>query len=152
METAASEMNLGALLPSVGTVVGLLKFLLFLAVLAGPLLLLGFGLLFRYRPPKEANYGLGYRFWWGMASLDAWQYTQQIAGVVWTLLGAGLSAFMLVVCIILLFMDLMVMAWAAAVCVLIELVLIAAACITINVKVMKKFDKDGYRRDEIYDE
>ena len=148
METAASEMNLGALLPSVGTVVGLLKFLLFLAVLAGPLLLLGFGLLFRYRPPKEANYGLGYRFWWGMASLEAWRYTQRLAGIIWTILGGALTVIMLVVGIILLCMEPMTMAIGCAVCLVIELVLTAAACITINLIVMKKYDKDGFLREE----
>ena len=148
METAASEMNLGALLPSMGTVVGLIEFALWLLVLAGPLMLLGFGLLFRYRPPAEANFGVGYRFWWGMASLEAWRYTQRLAGIIWTLLGAALTAIMLIVCIILQLQDTMTMAIGCAVCVGIELVLTAAACIAINVMVMKKYDKDGYRRDE----
>ena len=69
METAANEFDLGALLPSVGSVAGLIEFLLVLAMLAGPLLQLGFGLLYWFKPPQEANYGLGYRCWWGMASL-----------------------------------------------------------------------------------
>lgn len=148
METAASEMNLGALLPSMGTVVGLIEFVLWLLVLAGPLMLLGFGLLFRYRPPAEANFGVGYRFWWGMASLESWRYTQRLAGIIWTILGAGLTAIMLVVCIILQLCGTMALAIGAAICVGIELILVAAACITINVLVMKKYDKDGYLREE----
>ncbi len=148
MGTAASEMDLGALLPDVGTVVGLIEFALWLLVLAGPLMLLGFGLLYRYRPPAEANFGLGYRFWWGMASLEAWRYTQRLAGIIWTILGAALTAIMLVVCIVLQCLDTMTMVIGCAVCVGIELILVAAACITINVLVMKKYDKDGYRRDE----
>ena len=148
MGTAAGEMNLGALLPSVGTAVGLIEFALWLAILAGPLMLLGFGLLFRYRPPAEANFGVGYRFWWGMASLESWRYTQRLAGIIWTILGAGLTAIMLVVCIILQCCGTMVLAMGAAVCLIIELVLVAAACITINVLVMKKYDKDGYLREE----
>ena len=147
METAASEMNLGALLPNVGTVVGLIEFLLWLAILAGPLTLLGFGLLFRYRPPKEANYGVGYRFWWGMASLEAWKYTQRLAGIIWTLLGGALTVIMLVVCIILQCQGPMTLAVGAVICLLCELLLVAAACITINVLVMRKYDKDGYLRD-----
>ena len=148
MGTAASEMDLGALLPDVGTVVGLIEFALWLLVLAGPLMLLGFGLLYRYRPPAEANFGLGYRFWWGMASLEAWRYTQRLAGIIWTILGAALTAIMLVVCIVLQCLDTMTMVIGCAVCVGIELILVAAACITINVLVIKKYDKDGYRRDE----
>ena len=149
LANASNEIDLGALLPSVGTVVGLIEFALWLLVLAGPLMLLGFGLLFRYRPPAEANFGVGYRFWWGMASLEAWRYTQRLAGIIWTLLGAALTAVMLVVCIILQCCGTMALAIGAAICVGIELILIAAACIAINVLVMKKYDKDGYRRDEI---
>jgi hypothetical protein len=141
-------MNLGALLPNIGTVVGLIEFALWLAILAGPLMLLGFGLLFRYRPPAEANFGLGYRFWWGMASLEAWRYTQRLAGIIWTILGVVLTPVMLVVCIILQCCGTMTLAMGAAVCLIIELVLVAAACITINVLVMKKYDKDGYLREE----
>ena len=148
MGTAAGEMNLGALLPNIGTVVGLIEFALWLAILAGPLMLLGFGLLFRYRPPAEANFGLGYRFWWGMASLEAWRYTQRLAGIIWTILGVVLTPVMLVVCIILQCCGTMTLAMGAAVCLIIELVLVAAACITINVLVMKKYDKDGYLREE----
>ena len=103
--------------------------------------------LFRYRPPEEANHGIGYRFWWGMASLDAWKYTQRLAGIVWTFLGGGLAVIMLIVCIVLQCIGTMVLAIGAVICIAIELVLIAAACITINVIVMKKFDKDGYRRE-----
>ena len=147
MESAASELNLGALLPNIGTVVGLVEFLLWLMILAGPLTLLGFGLMFRYRPPEEANYGLGYRFWWGMASLDAWKYTQRLAGIVWTFLGGGLAIVMLIVCIVLQCIGTMVLAIGAVICLIIEVVLIGAACITINILVMKKFDKDGYRRE-----
>lgn len=148
MGTAAGEMNLGALLPNIGTVVGLIEFALWLAILAGPLMLLGFGLLFRYRPPAEANFGIGYRFWWGMASLEAWRYTQRLAGIIWTILGVVLTPVMLVVCIILQCCGTMTLAMGAAVCLIIELVLVAAACITINVLVMKKYDKDGYLREE----
>lgn len=148
MDTAANELNLGALVPSIGTVVGLIEFVLWLLVLAGPLMLLGFGLLYRYRPPAEANYSLGYRFWWGMASLEAWRYTQRLAGIIWTILGGALTVIMLVVCIILQCNDTMTLAIGAAICVGIELLLTAAACITINVLVMKKYDKDGYLREE----
>jgi hypothetical protein len=148
MDTAASELNLEALIPDISTIMGLIGFLFFVAVMAGPLLLLGFGLLFRYRPPAEANFSLGYRFWWGMASLEAWRYTQRLAGIIWTILGGALTVIMLVVGIILLCMEPMTMAIGCAVCLVIELVLTAAACITINLIVMKKYDKDGFLREE----
>ena len=44
MESAASELNLGALLPDLSTVMGWIELAFRVAVMAGPILLLGFGL------------------------------------------------------------------------------------------------------------
>lgn len=148
MESAASELNLGALLPDLSTVMGWIELAFRVAVMAGPLILLGFGLVYLLSPPKEANYGLGYRFWWGMASLEAWTFTQRIAGMIWSALGAVLTIIMALICAGFRGMDPMDMAWTACICVIVELVLVAAACIGINVIVMKKFDKDGFPREE----
>ena len=149
METAASELNLGALLPDLSTFMGWIELILRIAVMAGPILLLGFGLVYLLAPPKEANYGLGYRFWWGMASLEAWTFTQRIAGMVWSALGAVLTIVMALICSGFRDLDPMDMVWRAVYCLIAELILVAAACIAINVVVMKKFDKDGFLRDEI---
>ena len=148
MDTAVSELNLEALIPDLSTVMGWIELAFRVAVMAGPILLLGFGLMYLLAPPKEANYSVGYRFWWGMASLEAWTYTQRIAGLVWTALGAALTVIMSIVCAFFRGMDPMDMAWAAGICMIVELVLVAAACITINIVVMRKFDKDGFLRDE----
>ena len=149
MDTAASELNLGALLPDLSTVLGWIELAARIAVMAGPILLLGFGLVFLLAPPKEANYGLGYRFWWGMASLEAWKFTQRIAGMVWSALGAVLTIVMALICSGFRDLEPMDMVWRAGSCLIWELVLVAVACIAINVVVMKKFDKDGFARDEI---
>ena len=149
MESAASEMNLGALIPDLSTVMGWIELAFRVAVMAGPLILLGFGLVYLLSPPKEANYGLGYRFWWGMASLEAWTYTQRLAGLVWSAMGAVLTIVLALICAGFRNMDPMDMAWTAVGCIVAELVLVAGACIAINITVMKKFDKDGFRRDEI---
>ena len=148
MESAASELNLGALIPDLGTVMGWIELAFRVAVMAGPLILLGFGLVYLLSPPKEANYGLGYRFWRGMASLEAWTFTQRLAGMVWSAMGAVLTIVMALICAGFRGMDPMKMAWTAVGCIVAELVLVAGACIAINVVVMKKFDKDGFRRDE----
>ncbi len=146
-----SEFDLGALLPDMSTALGWIELAFRMAVMAGPILLLGFGLVYLLVPPKEANYGLGYRCWWGMASLDAWKFTQRIAGMVWSALGAVLTVVMALVCMGFRDLEPMDMANRAGICVLVELVLVAAACIAINVVVIRKFDKDGYRREETED-
>lgn len=144
----ASELDLGALLPDLSTFIGWVEMVLRIAVMAGPLLLLGFGLVYLLAPPKEANFGLGYRCWWGMASLESWKYTQHIAGMIWSGMGAVLTIVMALLCSGFRDMEPMDMAWQAGIYMLIELVLLVASCVVINVMVMRKFDKDGYPRSE----
>lgn len=140
------EFDLAAFLPKLTDVLGWVEMVLRIAVMAGPLLLLGFGLLYLLAPPKEANYGLGFRCWWGMASLDAWQYTQRLAGLVWSGLGTVLTIVMALICNAFRRMDPMDMVWCGVKCLGWELALTAVACIAINVMVIVKFDKDGFRR------
>ena len=149
------DLDLGALIPQLDTLMGWVELLLRLCVMAAPLLLLGFGLVFLLAPPKEANYGLGYRFWWGMSSLQAWQFTQRIAGMIWSGLGAVLTIIMALLCTGLQDMEPMEMAQQAGIYVLWELGLTAVACIIIDVIVVIRFDSKGYLRgedDEEYDE
>ena len=142
------NLDLGALMPDLTTLLGWVEFLLRICVMAGPLLLLGFGLVFLLAPPKEANYGLGYRFWWGMASLEAWQFTQRIAGMVWSGLGALLTIVMALLCTGLRDLEPMDMAWRAGVYVLWVIGLTVLACIAIDVVVILRFDRYGYPREE----
>ena len=83
-----------------------------------------------------------------MGRVEAWTSPKRIAGMVWSALGAALTIIMAIVCAFFRGMEPMNMAWAAGICVIVELVLVAAACIAINVVVMRKFDKDGYLREE----
>ncbi len=149
------DLDLGALIPQLDTLMGWVELLLRLCVMAAPLLLLGFGLVFLLAPPKEANFGLGYRFWWGMSSLQAWQFTQRIAGMVWSGLGAVLTILMALLCTGLRDLEPMDMAQQAGIYVLWELGLTAVACIAIDVIVIVRFDSKGYlrsERDDDYDE
>lgn len=148
LKSIFENFDLAAFLPEMTTVVGWVETLLRLCVMASPLALLGFGLLYLLAPPKEANYGLGYRFWWSMASLDAWQFTHRIAGLVWSGLGLVLTVVMAVICNGFRRMDVMDMVWCAAKCIGWELVLTVIACLAINITVIVVFDRNGYRRRE----
>lgn len=143
-----TDFDLAAFLPEMNTLIGWVETVLRLCVMAGPLALLGFGLLYRLAPPKEANYSLGYRFWWSMASLDAWQYTHKLVGLVWSGLGLVLTVIMALVCNAFRRMAPMDMVWSAVTCLGWELALTAIACIAINVQIVRVFDKDGFRRNE----
>lgn len=140
------EFDLAAFLPDLTDVLGWIELLLRIAVMAGPVLLLGFGLLYLLAPPKEANHGLGYRFWWGMASLDAWQFTQHLAGLVWSVLGVVLTIVMALLSNAFRRMEPMDMVWSAVKCLGWELGLTALACLVIDIIVVCVFDRKGFRR------
>ncbi len=143
--------DLAAFLPKVDTLLGWVETLLRLCVMAGPLLLLGFGLLYLLAPPKEANYSLGYRFWWSMASLDAWKFTHTIAGAVWSGLGLVLTIVMAVICNAFRRMETMDMVWSAVKCLCWELALVALSVLAIDIVVVVVFDSKGYRRRDYED-
>jgi hypothetical protein len=138
--------DFAAFIPEVDTVLGWVEMIARLAVMAGPLLLLGFGLVYLLAPPKEANHSAGFRCWWGMASLEAWQFTQKWAGIIWSALGLVLTIIMALICNGFRNMDPMDMVWSAVSCLLWELGLAAAACLAVNVLVIVVFDRNGYRR------
>ena len=142
------DFDLTAFLPEIHTLMGWIEMLLRICVMAGPLALLGFGLLYLLAPPKEANHRLGYRFWWSMASLDAWQYTHRLAGMVWSGLGLLLTVIMGLICNGFRRMEPMDMVWSAVKCLGWELGLTVIACLAIDIMVVVVFDQRGFRRKE----
>ena len=144
--------DLEKFLPELNTLFGWLELLLRICVMAGPVLLLGFGLLFLLKPPKEANYSVGYRFYWGMSSLEAWKFTQRLAGIAWSALGAVLLIVMALICNGFRDMQLPDMTWAAVKCLGWEIGLTVAACIIVDALVVLAFDRQGYRREKMIKE
>lgn len=116
------------------------------AVRVGPMALLGRGLLYRYAPPKEANHTLGFRTYFGMGSVQAWQFTQALAGKVLSLLGGGLTLVMWIISFTFRGMDAYRMMRWASTCLIIQIILMLTAYIYIRVVVTKKFDKNGNLR------
>ena len=117
-----------------------------LAVLIGPLVMLALGLLYYYKPPKEANYSVGFRTYYGMGSIEAWRFTQKLAGVSYILLGGALTAVMFLISLFFSGKAALTMVNVAVWCILIELILIFLVWLMINVMVYREFDKDGKRR------
>ena len=140
---AITNFDMEGFLPQLDTVIGRIEFALRLAVMIAPLLILILGLIYYFAPPKEANHKFGYRFYWGMGSVEAWQFTQRLAGAVWAGLGLVLTIVMLIVCVGFRGLDAMAMANAAVTCAVWELVLIGLACIGIDVVVALRYDKQG---------
>ena len=148
LKALLEDLDLSKILPQSDAVVSFIQTVLRFAVMTGPLLLLGFGLLYLLAPPKEANYRLGYRFWWSMASLDAWQFTHHIAGMVFTTLGLILTIIMSLICNGYRDMGTEEMLDSALRCVGWVIGLTVFACLFIDAIVIIVFDSKGFRRRE----
>lgn len=116
------------------------------AVMAGPIVLLFFGLIYLLIPPKEANHHLGFRTYFGMGSIEAWRFTQRIAGMAITLLGLVLCIVMWITAKEFVGMDIYEMMNKAAKCLLWQVVLVIITYIAISITAAVFFDRHGERR------
>ena len=132
-----------ALLPELDTVTGKIDLVARIAVMAGPILILVLGLVYLFLSPREANHHFGYRCYFGMGSVDAWRFTQRLAGVVLGILGLGLTVVMFFLVQSFGGLEIMDLMGRAAVCLLWEIGLAAAACLGINITAMVLFDRKG---------
>ena len=143
------NFDLGSLLPDLGTLLGKLELFMRILVVAGPIVMVVMGLLYLFAAPKEANHHFGYRCYFGMGSVDAWRYTQRIAGIAWTGIGAILSIVMLIVSGSFAQLNAIDMVTKAIVCVLWQAGLLLLAHFVIRTIVAVRFDRHGeYRKQQ----
>ena len=140
------EFDPASLLPELDTIIGKIAFVARIAVLIGPVVLLVMGLLYIFAAPKEANYYIGYRCYYGMGSVESWRYTQRLAGIVLGALGLVLGVVMLLISGGFAEMEIMDLLWRAVYCVLWEAGLTAAACLAVNIVVAARFNAKGDHR------
>ena len=140
------EFDPGSLLPDLDAIMSTVAVIARIAIVIGPVLLLLMGLVYLFATPKEANYHIGFRCYYGMGSVQAWQFTQRLAGLVWTGLGLVLSLIMFLIGLGFAKMQTMDLLWRAVSCVLWEAGLTIAAYIAVNVVVIRRFDKKGELR------
>ena len=134
------------LLPDLSKVFDSLAPLCRIAVLIGPLVLLALGLSYLFLTPKEANYYLGYRCYFGMGSEYAWRFTQRLAGFLFAGVGLILSIVMFAISISFSYMQLPDMVWKAASCLVVELAAAVLLILTVNLSAMYHFDRKGKHR------
>jgi len=117
-----------------------------IAVLIGPVVILLLGLSYLLLTPKEANYYLGYRCYFGMGSEYAWRFTQRLAGLLFTGAGLVLTVVMFVIASRFRYMELSAMVWQAAACLLVELAAAILLVLTVNLSAAFHFDRKGRHR------
>ena len=135
-----------SLLPDVTTMFGWVETFCRICVLASPAVMLFFGLWYLLLPPKEANRSAGWRFYFGMGSVEAWRFTQLIAGIVLSALGLILGIVMLLIAGSFREMDMMLMADKTVQCLLWELGAWVVCVIGIDITVLVMYNRKGDRR------
>ena len=139
-------VDIAQLLPNIDSILAFAVFLARFCLLLGPVVVLALGLHYFLLAPKEANYTTGYRFRWGMASVESWRFMQQVAGIVWGLLGLGLLIAMGVTNGQLADLALMDVLWLVVKRLALQIALLLGSCVVIDVIVFSRFDRKGKRR------
>lgn len=138
--------NPEALLPQMDTIFSRVLLVCRVAVMIGPVLLLVLGLAYLFLAPREANYYFGYRCYFGMGSVNAWRFTQRIAGIVLGGLGLILTPVMFFISSGFAGMQVMDMVWKALRCLLWQAGLTILATLAINGLAMFWFNRKGELR------
>ncbi|MBE7002301.1 MAG: SdpI family protein [Ruminococcaceae bacterium] len=141
--TKLFDMDLSKLVPEMPAFLGLVRTLLVLAVLAGPILLTVLGALYLFKPAPEANYTYGFRTYFGMGSIEAWRFSQKIAGLIFGALGVLLLLIMFIVVLTFIKKDLFQAAHTAVICLIWQAALALVARLAIAILCSVYFDKNG---------
>ena len=140
------KLDLAKLVPPMDTLLDKLLWIAKVAVMAGPIVMLVFGLWYLLLPPKEANYGAGFRTWFGMGSVEAWRMTQRIGGIVWSACGLVLAVVMWFISRGFAGGDPMVVAEKAVTCLVWQVAVAFISYIAVWIVMMFLFDSRGCRR------
>ena len=143
-----NEFDFAKIMPELDSVMGWIDLFVRICVLAAPVALLFFGLWWLVLPPKEANHRAGYRCYFGMGSVDAWRFTQKIAGILFTVLGVALLVISLLVSNRFPDMEPMRMLDKAVVCILWQIGITLVLSLMINLIVALRYDRNGDLRSE----
>ena len=135
-----------SLLPDLSKVFDSLVPICRIAVLIGPVVVLLLGLSYLILTPKEANYYLGYRCYFGMGSEYAWRFTQRLAGWLFTATGLVLTTVSFAISVSFPYMQLTDMVWRAASCLVVELIAAVLLILIVNLSAAYHFDRKGRHR------
>jgi uncharacterized membrane protein len=105
--------------------------------------MIGFGILFRRRPPKNINYIVGYRTVRSMKSKETWNFAHRHSGRTWAICSSVLLPVSAAVMLLALGKDDdTVGLFGAAVCI-IQILVMILSIIPTEIALKKNFDKNG---------
>ena len=143
-----NEFDFAKIMPELDSVMGWIDLFVRICVLAAPVAALFFGLWWLILPPKEANHHVGYRCYFGMGSVEAWRFTQKIAGILFTVLGVALLTISLLLSNRFPDLEPSVMLDKAVVCILWQIGITLVLSLLINLFVALRYDRNGDLRSE----
>ena len=146
IKDSLDRINLESLLPDLSNFASSVLTFTRWAMLLGPLVILVLGVLYLIAAPKEANYTTGYRCFFGMGSVQAWRFTQRLAGIVWAALGLILSIIAMVNVGKLVETELMDSMFLAGKFILGQAATVFVSVLCINAVVFARYDRKGIRR------
>ena len=140
------NLDISKLVPDLGTLLNKVPTVAVLVVMLGPVILLALGLLYLFAPPAEANHKAGFRTYYGMGSVQAWRFTQRVAGITLGGLGLLLTVIMGIVCITFNGLDPVQLLQRAVTCLIWEAALVGLAYLGVVNFVTVTYDEKGCRR------
>ena len=140
------NFDLAKFVPPIDAILSKLVPIMTWSVVIGPVILLVLGLVYLFLPPKEANHRFGFRTWFGMGSVEAWRFTQKIAGLVWGSLGLILTVVMAILAAGFDQREVTEVVTLAGKCLIWEIVLAAVSALAVSVVAAVFFDSKGNRR------
>lgn len=140
------DFDLAALFPEIQSILDVVTPTARFVLLLGPFILLGLGLYYFLASPKEANYRRGYRCHWGMGSVAAWQFTQLLAGSLFTIAGLTLVIYMALQGPALAQLEMMDLLLQTMQYLVIQAATVLIVRVLIGLTVVVRYDRKGNRR------
>ena len=140
------ELDFAEFVPEMGSLLELVRSIASTVIVIGPIVMLLLGLWYFFLPPKEANHSVGFRTYFGMGSVEAWRFTQKIAGAAWCVIGLVLTIVMFIVRSGYAEKDIMDAVTSAIVCLLWQAGLALVSYILVCLIATICFDRKGNRR------
>lgn len=147
MENTIADL-LDAIIPQLDNLLRSMRLWMAIAMFIGPIVFIGLCAFYLFWAPLEANHKLGYRTYFGMGSVAAWQYTQKLAGRVWSIVGVALAVVAVIGGILVLVLEPAKGTNAALVVLIIEFLAALAAWATVELTVLIRYDINGKERNK----
>lgn len=112
-------------------------------VLLIPISMLGYGLLWRLRPPNSMNTLYGYKTSWSMKSMKTWDFAHRHAGILWIFLSVPLGIISISVLFTFGNYDINGLSGVVMIITVVQLIILMMPILRTEIELRKKFYEKG---------